>query len=62
MLERQIIELNEEVQSLENDKYELQQQLQSKDRQIQTFQVSKKRYHSVDRQIKLKTRSPMYIF
>ncbi len=41
MLERQIIELNEEVQSLENDKYELQQQLQSKDRQIQTFQVSK---------------------
>jgi hypothetical protein len=44
MLERQIIELNEEVQSLENDKYELQQQLQSRDRQIQTFQVSKKRY------------------
>ena len=47
MLERQIVELNEQVQSLENDKNELnqyidelQQQLQSKDTLIQTFQVS----------------------
>ncbi|CAF2908409.1 unnamed protein product [Rotaria sp. Silwood2] len=46
MLERQIIELNEEVQSLENDKNELnyqidqlQQQLQSKDQLIQNFQT-----------------------
>ncbi|CAF5069682.1 unnamed protein product, partial [Rotaria sp. Silwood1] len=43
--ERQIIELNEQVQSLENDKNELnhqidelRQQLQSKDQLIQNFQ------------------------
>lgn len=40
ILERQIIELNETVQTLDDDKHELQQQLQSRDRQIQTFQVS----------------------
>lgn len=40
ILERQIIELNETVQALDDDKHELQQQLQSRDRQIQTFQVS----------------------
>ncbi|CAF3367240.1 unnamed protein product [Rotaria sp. Silwood1] len=46
MLERQIIELNEQVQSLENDKNELnhqidelRQQLQSKDQLIQNFQT-----------------------
>jgi prefoldin subunit 5 len=50
MLERQLIELNEDMQSLENDKHqlnnqldELRQQLQSRDRQIQTYQVSRKR-------------------
>ena len=49
MLERQLIELNEDVQTLENDKNELnyqldelRQQLQSRDRQIQTFLVSRK--------------------
>lgn len=47
MLERQIIELNEAVQSLDDDKHELQQQLQSRDRQIQTFQVSKKTKYRV---------------
>ncbi len=35
-LERQIIKLNEELQSLENANYQLQQQLQSKDRLFQT--------------------------
>lgn len=52
MLERQLIELNEEVQTLENDKIELsnqldelRQQLESRDRQIQTFQVSRKEYN-----------------
>ncbi len=51
MLERQLIEVNEYMQSLENDKIELnnqldelRQQLESRDRQIQTFQVSIKRY------------------
>jgi len=48
MLEKQLIELNEDVQTLENDKNELhhqmdelREQLRSKDRQIQTFEVSK---------------------
>jgi NDP-sugar pyrophosphorylase family protein len=48
MLERQLIELNEDLQALENDKNEMNQQirelkeqLKSKDRQIQTFEVSK---------------------
>jgi hypothetical protein len=48
MLERQLIQLNEDLQTLEYDKNELneqidelKEQLQSKDRQIQTFQVSK---------------------
>jgi predicted nucleic acid-binding Zn-ribbon protein len=47
MLERQMIELNEDLQTLENEKNELneqiddlKEQLQSKDRQIQTFEVS----------------------
>ncbi|CAF1273060.1 unnamed protein product [Adineta steineri] len=47
MFERQLIELNEEVQTLENDKVdlsnelnELRQQLQSRDRQIETFQTT----------------------
>jgi small-conductance mechanosensitive channel len=51
MLERQLIEVNEYMQSLENDKIELnnqldelRQQLESRDRQIQTFQVSIKGY------------------
>ena len=40
MLERRLIELSEDLQALESDKHELEQQLQSKDRLIQTFQVS----------------------
>jgi len=51
MLERQLIEVNEYMQSSENDKIELnnqldelRQQLESRDRQIQTFQVSIKGY------------------
>ncbi|CAF4605030.1 unnamed protein product, partial [Rotaria magnacalcarata] len=46
MLEKQIIELNEQMQLLESDKNklnyqidELRQQLQSKDKLIQNFQV-----------------------
>jgi predicted nucleic acid-binding Zn-ribbon protein len=52
MFERQLIQLNEDLQTLENDKNELndqidelKEQLQSKDRQIQTFEVSKQ--HSI---------------
>lgn len=47
MLERQLIELNEDLQSLENDKNELheqiddlKEQLRSKDRQLQTIEVN----------------------
>ena len=47
MLERQLIQLNEDLQSLENDKNELHEQiddlkdqLRSKDRQIQTIEVN----------------------
>jgi chromosome segregation ATPase len=53
MLERQIIELNEDLQTLENEKNELneqiddlKEQLQYKDRQIQTFEVSQYDYLS----------------
>jgi chromosome segregation ATPase len=58
MLEKQLIELNEDLQTLENDKNELndqidelKEQLQSKDRQIQTFEVSK----NIDLILKKKT-------
>ena len=44
MLERRLIELSEDLQTLEADKHELEQQLQSKDRLIQTFQVSERIY------------------
>ena len=46
MLERQLIDLNEELQTLENEKNEFQQQIEQlkeqlilKDRQIRNFEV-----------------------